>query len=109
MSTFDKLKRACEGGDYMSFEKLTVGEYKVQKFELIGTQYGQRIRVTCEDFFVYLPSRFSLRIGTQLQIDELNGKKYLMVYKGKDSNYNNRIMLDFEEIWTAEDNLQLRE
>lgn len=98
------LKNACSSDCktykvYKNFDDLPIGEYKINRFALVETKYGQRIRVTLDECYIYLPTRLLKTINEQSQIDELNSVGCIMVYKGKDKN---SIQLDFKEVDDSE-------
>lgn len=82
-----------------SFKDLEKGEYKVKEFRLIKTKYGNRLTVHFEDFFVWLPPRFSAVITKFEQVDELNVKamksNYFMQFNGKDENRKGYLIISF--------------
>lgn len=77
------------------FDNLKVGEYFVKSFSLKENQYGLQVYVEIDDFFIILPKRFSDKINSHEQIEELNSKKFKVVYHGKNAKEGNRVMLDF--------------
>lgn len=98
MSVFSTLKNACSWEEnksptYKNFDQLDIGEHKIKQFAIKDTQYGTRIQVTIEDFYVFLPARFSDKITSESEIDELNATPCIMIYKGKEKNC---IQLDFK-------------
>lgn len=72
------------------------GEYIVTWFEKCTTDLGERVRVTIDDYFLYLPGRFN-DVLTQEIIDELNKAPKIMIYGGKDAAAQNRLILDFKD------------
>lgn len=100
MSALEKLKAACgkkTSKSYKSFKDLDAGEYIVYDFSWIQTSHGRRIRVTLDDYFMYLPERFSTSLD-DAEIAELNSSPKVMVYGGKNPSENNRLILDFHEL-----------
>lgn len=81
------------------FDELETGKYKIKKFEIFETKYGKRLTVHCDDFFVYLPKRFSDAINSSELLNVLNEKAensdYFMEYNGKDKNRKNLLLLSF--------------
>lgn len=97
---FSTLRNACleeikYTKVYKSFEELEQGEYEVLEFILADTKFGPKIQVLTDDFYVFLPSRFSQQINTREQIDDLNNGRCIMIFKGKSSK---GIHLDFKKI-----------
>lgn len=82
---------------YSSFKDLLPGEYIVNTFSIVNTVYGERIRIDLQDTYMYLPQSFVKTLTSEL-IDELNKAPKIMVYKGKDINNRNALMLDFTEV-----------
>lgn len=96
-SALNTLKAACTHKRYVSFKDLPIGEYIVNKFSIVNTVYGERIRVDLQDTFMYLPQSF-LKTLTSDVIDELNKSPKLMIYQGKDVNNRNALILDFNDV-----------
>lgn len=86
----------------VKFDNLKVGEYFVKSFSLKENQYGLQVYVEIADFFIILPKRFSDKINSSEQIDELNLKKFKMTYHGKNVKEGNRVMLDFKPLGERE-------
>lgn len=78
------------------FDSLEVGEYIVKSFKLKETNFGLRVYVEIDDFYLSLPPRFSDKINSAEQIDDINDKKFKMIYKGKNPEEFNKLMIDFE-------------
>lgn len=97
MSAIDILKSACANKPFKSFKNLTIGDYVVDNFQRVITDYGDRLRVELHDCVMYLPERFS-HLLTDDHLTELNESTVVMSYSGKDSNAHNRLLLDFEII-----------
>lgn len=77
------------------FDDLAVGTYIVKSFKMKNTMYGLRVLVEIDNFHLSLPPRFSDKINSEEQIEELNVKKWKMVYGGKDAEEFNKLILDF--------------
>lgn len=69
---------------FKNFNNIQPGEYHIREFS----------KVELEDFFCYSPSRFDNFIK-ETDLEELNAVPQVMVYKGKDSQRKNRLILDF--------------
>lgn len=82
MNAFDKLKQSCRGKQLVRLDDLPIGEYVVQKFSIIQTRYGEKIRVDLDDKWIILPSRFES--FTAEDIENLNKIAQLLIYKGRD-------------------------
>lgn len=96
MNALEKLKSACGVKNYRSFNELPVGEYMVHEFSWVDTSHGRRVRISLDNHYMYLPDRFESL--SDADIAELNAAPKVMVYGGKDSTKNNRLILDFHEI-----------
>lgn len=90
------LNTACGKKAYQSFKDLAVGEYIVNHFSICNTTYGDRIQIELDDKYMILPERFAKKLD-QDKIDALNRTPKIMVYSGKDSNYQNRLILEFRD------------
>lgn len=98
MSTaLDKLKAACAGKTYKSFNQLAVGEYVVHNFSSVNTAHGTRVRIVLDHHYMLLPERFN-NILDDNTLNELNSTPMIMVYGGKDLAHHNRLILDFQTI-----------
>lgn len=89
MSALSSLKLACEKHHFKSFNVLEPGEYIVQSFTKVKTNYGDRIRIDLDDCYMYLPERFT-KILFDDKLAELNRGPKIMNYSGKDSECKNR-------------------
>lgn len=85
------------------FDDLAIGEYIPKLFKLADTNYGLKIYVSIDDFWIMLPTRYSDKINSDEQIRELNNTKFKMIYSGKDQNQGNRVMLKFKPLDDDED------
>lgn len=93
MNALEKLRAACaKKVIYKSFETLAPGEYTVYEFSKIETKHGHRVRITLEDYSMYLPERVILDDD---DITELNASPKIMIYGGKETLKQNRLILDF--------------
>lgn len=98
MSAIETLKSVCIDKPFRSFKNLVIGTYYVQNFQRSYTNYGDRIRVELFDCFVYLPARFS-NILSDEHLSELNDyDNVAMTYAGRDSKYQERLLLEFDVI-----------
>lgn len=100
MNAMEKLKAAClkkKTTSYKSFKDLEAGEYIVYHFSCIQTSHGRRVRINLDDYFMYLPERFSTGLD-DASIVELNSSPKVMVYGGKNPSEGNRLILDFHEV-----------
>lgn len=96
MDALSLLKEACVKKSFKSFKDMQPGEYIVTLFERCETNQGDRIRITIENFYMYLPERFSKSLP-QEKLDELNTSPKIMIYGGKDVSAQNRLILDFKD------------
>lgn len=80
---------------WKNFDQLPLGDYIVTKFVKKDTKHGVRIRITIDNYLMYLPERFSTM--TEEVLDDLNKSPKIMTYGGKDANHFNRLIIDFEE------------
>lgn len=96
MDALSLLKEACLKKSFKSFNHLQPGEYIVSLFEKYETDHGERVRITIDDFYMYLPERFNKSLSQEV-IDDLNKSPKIMVYGGKDVGAQNRLILDFKD------------
>lgn len=85
------------------FDSLQHGAYTVKTFKLKDTNFGLRVFVEIENFYLSLPQRFSDKINSEEQIAELNSKKWKMIYGGKDAAEFNKLIIDFKQVEEEED------
>lgn len=82
----------------MSISSLEVGKkYLITEFKLVKTKFGQRLTVHfSNNNFVFLPPRFSERIRSQKQVDELNAiQEHYFVFEGVDVQEHNYFKIKF--------------
>lgn len=91
------LQTACEKKGFISFKNLSQGEYIIKNFCIVDTQHGKRIQIDVNNGYMLLPERF-LTVLPQHIIDDLNKSPKIMIYKGKDVNDGNRLILDFKDV-----------
>lgn len=96
MNALASLKAACTSTGFKSFKSIQPGEYIVTNFEKCKTDHGNRLRISIDNYYMYLPARFNDSL-TQDDIDDLNKSPKIMVYGGKDANQQNRLILDFKD------------
>lgn len=82
---------------FASFKDLLPGEYIVEKFSIVNTKYGERVRIDLHDSYMYLSKSF-LNTLTPEVIDDLNKAPKMMLYQGKDAENGNSLILDFNEV-----------
>lgn len=82
-------------GKIKKFDDLSIGEYFVKSFKLKETQFGLRVYVEIDDFYLVLPARFSDKVNSVEQLEEINENKFKMIYKGKNKDEYNKLMIDF--------------
>lgn len=97
MSVLNLLKTANLGREYKSFKDLPVGSYVIKRFSLFETTYGVRVRIEINDWYMFLPERFTGFIRDE-NIADLNAATVVMTYSGKDMNNQSRLILDFDVI-----------
>lgn len=96
-SSLDKmsLERQLEAlrveKEVKNFSDLQFGDYVIQKFSLINTIHGTRIRIEIDDWYMILPGSYMGLMEEDLT--ELNKFSIVMTYSGKDDN--SRIHLKF--------------
>lgn len=98
MNALQQLKAACVPKYFKSFKDLVPGEYIVNKFSLVDTTHGKRVRIDMDNgsTFMYLPPRFDFNEAT---IAEMNSAPKIMIYGGKDGrSVTSRLILDFEDV-----------
>lgn len=96
-SAMKALKAACARKRFASFKDLPVGEYIVNRFSIVDTAHGERIRIDLHDSYMFLPQSF-LKLLPSDVIEDLNKAPKVMVYNGKDVNNRNALILDFNEV-----------
>lgn len=84
------------------FENLDRGTYLVKSFDLKDTPFGIRLFVKIDDFNIILPQRYSDKINSDDQLKELNDGKYKMIYRGKNKDEYNKLMIDFKPLGESE-------
>lgn len=97
IAALNALKAACSHKKFASFKDLSPGEYIVNKFTIVNTAYGERIRIDLHDSYMYLPQCFLKTLTPEL-LEDVNKSPKLMVYEGKDGNNRNALVLDFNEV-----------
>lgn len=83
----NSLINACNDKNcltYKNFNQLNIGEYKIKRFALSQTKFGLRVKAISDDFYIYLPTKFTNHLNKQEQIDALNDGNVIMWFKGKD-------------------------
>lgn len=83
------LKAACISRNYQSFRDFKPGEYPVERFSVIETKFGNRIKVELKEVYLLLPERYNTA-ATPEGIADLNSCSKMMVYSGKDITNHNR-------------------
>lgn len=78
------------------FDNLVIGDYLVKSFQLKDTKFGLRVFVEIDDFYLILPARFSDKINSKEQLEELNDQKWKMEYRGKNKDEFGKLMIDFK-------------
>lgn len=91
------LQSACEKKNFLSFKNLRLGEYIVKNFCIVDSLHGKRIQIELNDGYMYLPERF-VAVLPQPIIDDVNRSPKILIYKGKDINDGNRLLLEFKDI-----------
>lgn len=98
MSAMEKLRAACQKKTFKSFKSMEVGQYFIDRFSLVETVYGKRVRVDMEESYMFLPERI-FKLVTEADIDELNSATpKIMIFSGRDGGDQSRILLDFVDI-----------
>lgn len=96
-AAMNALKAACARKRFASFKDLPVGEYIVNRFSIVDTAHGERIRVDLQGSYMFLPQSF-LELLPPDVIEDLNKAPKVMVYSGKDVNNRYALILDFNEV-----------
>lgn len=86
------------GEKIKKFDDLTQGTYLVKSFKLKDTTFGLRLYVQIDDFYLVLPPRYTDKINSDEQLQELNGGKFKMIYHGKNKDEYNKLMIDFKPL-----------
>lgn len=94
---FGVFKNSQNFKNFVSFKDLSPGEYIVNKFSIVNTKFGERVRVDLHHSYMFLPKGF-LKTITPEVIDDLNKAPKMMVYQGKDVEAGNALILDFNEV-----------
>lgn len=89
------------GEKVKKFDDLANGEYLVKSFKLKETPFGLRLYAQIDDFYLILPPRYTDKINSGEQVQELNEKKMKMVYNGKNKDEFNKLMIDFKLLETS--------
>lgn len=97
MEAINALKRSCIAREFKSFKNLAIGEYLVDSFQRVSTNFGERIRIEISDYYMYLPQRQSNALTDEF-IEKLNASTVIMAFKGRDPEFRNRLLLDFDTI-----------
>lgn len=97
MVALNTLNAACVHKKFASFKDLSPGEYIVDKFAIVHTMFGDRIRIDLQDTYMYLPESI-LKTVTIADIAELNKTPKIMIYGGKDVDNHNKLILSFSEV-----------
>lgn len=87
-----------EYGTLLRTVDLKIGEeYEIRCFKSIKTKFGQRLTVHFVDgTYMFLPPRFSEKIKTSRQVDELNAiSNHFMIFGGKDDTKGGFLKLKF--------------
>lgn len=95
-SAMSALKMACAKRDYQSFKNIQEGEYIVDKFTMVESAHGKRIRIDMDTKYMLLPERFA-KMLTIDDINELNKSTKIMIYGGKETGNRDRLILDFRD------------
>lgn len=96
-AALNALKAACVHKKFASFKDLLPGEYIVNNFSIVDTTFGERVRVELADAYMFLPPCFLRTLKPEV-IEDLNKSPKIMVYKGKDADNRNALILDFNEV-----------
>lgn len=99
-SAFNRLQTVCSATKkYIKFEELAIGEHPIKYFQLGQSKFGIRVEaVLSSGSIIGLPERFHREFASQSDIDALNESQHTLIFKGKDKQRNNRIMLEFKMI-----------
>lgn len=106
MSVIELLKAACLNKPFKSFKDLQHGDYIIEGFSVVETSHGDRIRIELRDCFMFLPERF-MRVLDECALANLKNTTVMMTYKGKDRDNRNRLILDFQTVKVANDEIQI--
>lgn len=98
MESLAMLRDACVVKSFKSFKDIQPGDYIVTFFDKTITDHGERVRVTMDDGYMYLPHRFNKL--PQEVLDDLNKTPKIMIYGGKDPSARNRLIIDFKDTAT---------
>lgn len=94
---FVGFKNANNWPKFRSFTDILPGEYIVNKFSIVNTKYGERIRIDLHDSYMFLPKCF-LKDLPREYIEEWNKAPKMMTYKGRDAENRDALILEFNEV-----------
>lgn len=83
---------------YKNFSDLPLGSYTVKKFHLKDSDFGMKLLVEVEDFYLTLPKRFRDKITTEAQVEEINRSRWRITFGGRDPGNFSRFKIDFKII-----------
>lgn len=94
---------------YKKFADLPIGSYTVKKFALKQTNYGVRLFVYIEDFYLTLPQRYSDKINTEAHVQEMNRIGTKLIYGGKEPGEFGALKIDFKVVEAETPEIDLEE
>ena len=83
---------------YITLDSLQVGlPYQVLGFRLLDGQYGRCLIADLPDGFgVILVKRIADVVKSEEHLNQLNSKKYLMIFKGRHHEYRKMAIIEFK-------------
>lgn len=87
---------------YISFDSLSIGEYKVHKFSFVESTYGRRIRIELDHGYMFLPRRYMDLVTTQVMHQLNKTAPKIMKYGGKDAELKDMLLISFEDDKSAD-------
>jgi hypothetical protein len=89
---------AMGSSKYITLDSLVIGTaYEVVNFRLKESTYGRCLVADLADgFWLVLPKRIGNAVETPEQVEQLNSKKYWMVFKGRNAQYRNMAIIEFK-------------
>lgn len=83
---------------YTNFDNLKIGDYRLLTLTLVDTKFGEKVRCDIGDQVVFISKRYieELEPGKDihLKLIELNDGDHWLLYRGKDINQGNRLLLN---------------
>lgn len=86
----DTFIESGKGEDFRKIDELELNViYKVQRFNLKKTQFGQALEAEVEDpetsriFYCFLPERLARKVKSEDELEQLNQEGLSFIFKGR--------------------------